>query len=55
MYSLTFLRTGEKGFRIPAGVAVDNRGRVYVSDTGYDAVFLFDADGRLIKRFGGTA
>ncbi len=52
------LRTwGEKGsqpgqFRSPAGIAVDERGIVYVSDTGNHRIQVFDAEGKLLRVFG---
>lgn len=35
----------------PTGVFVDDRGTVYVADAGENAVFIFDKDGQLQKRF----
>ncbi len=48
---------GEKGskpgqFKEPAGISVDEQGRVYVSDTGNDRIQVFDADGAWLRSFG---
>jgi sugar lactone lactonase YvrE len=39
-------------FALPEGVAVDNDGNVYVTDTFNDRVEIFDADGEFISTFG---
>lgn len=39
-------------FRSPHGLAVDGRGRVYVSDLG-NGIRVFDADGHFLDAFGG--
>lgn len=40
------------GLNAPAGVAVNTRGDIYVADSGSGRVLAFDADGRLLARFG---
>jgi len=59
---LTFLRflgkpsdpldPAEGTFATPLGVAVDNDGNVFVSDTLNDRVQMFDADGGFVQMFG---
>jgi DNA-binding beta-propeller fold protein YncE len=59
---LTFLRflgkpsdpldPAEGTFSTPLGVAVDNDGNVFVSDTLNDRVQMFDADGGFVQMFG---
>lgn len=39
-------------FALPEGVAVDNEGNVYVTDTFNNRVEVFDADGEFISTFG---
>jgi sugar lactone lactonase YvrE len=39
-------------FSLPEGVAVDNDGNVYVTDTFNDRVQIFDADGAFMSMFG---
>lgn len=39
-------------FSLPVGVAVDNDGNVYVTDTFNDRVEIFDPDGEFISTFG---
>jgi len=36
----------------PRGIAVDSRGRVYITDTGNKRVLVYDADGKYITQFG---
>jgi uncharacterized protein (TIGR03663 family) len=36
----------------PRGIAVDSRGRVFVTDTGNKRVLVYDADGKFITQFG---
>ncbi len=43
---------GSGDFARPKGVAVDSRGHVYVADALFDAVQIFDRDGRLLLAFG---
>jgi len=45
-------RAGEGDFRLPWGVALDDRGFVYVTDSLEDAVLKFDREGRFVKRWG---
>lgn len=44
--------TSPGDFAAPQGVAVDNDGNVYVTDTLNDRVEIFDADGNFISAFG---
>ena len=46
-------RGAEGRFYGPRGVAVDDDGQVYVSDTGNKRVQVFDADGTFVAQFGG--
>ncbi len=39
-------------FSLPEGVAVDDDGNVYVTDTFNNRVEIFDADGKFISMFG---
>ena len=39
-------------FRSPAGIAVDEEGRIYVSDTGNHRLQIFDAKGKFVAGFG---
>jgi tripartite motif-containing protein 71 len=41
-------------FRSPSGVAVDNKGTVYVADTGHDRIVALSPDGRLLRVLGGA-
>ncbi len=41
-----------EGFRRPAGMALDQDGRLYVADVLHRQVFIFDAAGRLLERRG---
>lgn len=43
---------GDDAFRQPYGIALDDRGFAYVSDTQQDALLKFDGDGRFVKRWG---
>jgi DNA-binding beta-propeller fold protein YncE len=48
---------GQKGnkqgqLREPAGIAVDEQGRVYVADTGNDRIQVFAPDGKWVSGFG---
>lgn len=47
--------TQEEGreFGAPAGVALDESGRIFVVDAFRDTVYLYDAKGKLITEFGG--
>jgi sugar lactone lactonase YvrE/DNA-directed RNA polymerase subunit RPC12/RpoP len=45
-------RPGTEGMRAPQGLAIDGRGRVFVSDM-MGGIHVFDADGRPIDVFGG--
>jgi len=36
----------------PRGIAVDSKGRVYITDTGNKRVVVYDADGKFITQFG---
>jgi sugar lactone lactonase YvrE len=40
------------GFYGPRGIAVDNQGYVYVTDTGNKRVIVFDPDGQVMTQFG---
>lgn len=42
----------EYAFNTPHGVAVDEDGILYVTDTGKHAVFVLDSDGNLIRTLG---
>jgi uncharacterized protein (TIGR03663 family) len=44
---------GEAFFWGPRDVAVDEAGRVFVTDTGNKRVMVFDADGRFLHQWGG--
>jgi sugar lactone lactonase YvrE/DNA-directed RNA polymerase subunit RPC12/RpoP len=44
-------KPGEPGMSAPQGLAIDGRGRVYVSDM-MGGIHVFDADGRFIEEFG---
>lgn len=44
--------TSPGNFSLPTGVAVDQNGNVYVTDTLNDRVEIFDADGDFISQFG---
>jgi DNA-binding beta-propeller fold protein YncE len=44
--------TSPGNFSLPTGVAVDQNGNVYVTDTLNDRVEIFDADGNFISQFG---
>ncbi len=39
-------------FRRPAGIALDEQGKIYVSDTGNHRIQVFTAEGKLIRSFG---
>ncbi len=41
-------------FARPSGIAFDNFGNVYVSDTGNNRIQKFTSDGQFIKKWGGT-
>lgn len=47
-------RSGKAGetFRLPWGVALDDKGFVYIADTLEDAVLKFDREGRFLRRWG---
>ncbi|HYR10985.1 MAG TPA: hypothetical protein VEQ60_24610 [Longimicrobium sp.] len=45
-------KPGEPGMRAPQGLAIDGRGRVFVSDM-MGGIHVFSADGRFIEEFGG--
>jgi DNA-binding beta-propeller fold protein YncE len=45
--------SGPGEFRLPAGIAVDAEGQVWVADTGNHRIQQFDAGGRLIGQWGG--
>ena len=45
-------QSGPGIFSLPEGVAVDNDGNVYVTDTFNDRIEIFDADGQFISAFG---
>ena len=45
---------GSGDFSKPRGIAVDSDGNVYVADALFDAVQIFDKDGRLLLAFGKT-
>jgi DNA-binding beta-propeller fold protein YncE len=45
---------GSGDFSKPRGIAVDSDGHVYVADALFDAVQIFDKDGRLLLAFGKT-
>ncbi len=40
---------GKEGLKFPEGMAVDNRGRLYVADSGNDRIAIFDAAGAFLK------
>jgi DNA-binding beta-propeller fold protein YncE len=44
--------TSPGNFSLPTGVAVDQSGSVYVTDTLNDRVEIFDADGNFVSQFG---
>ena len=44
--------TSPGNFALPEGVAVDGDGNVFVTDTFYNRVEMFDADGGFIRTFG---
>ena len=48
---------GTDQLKRPSGIAIDNENRfVYVVDTGYETVFVFDADNfKLLRKVGGPA
>ena len=53
----TILSWGMRGnkpgqFRRPAGIAIDEQGRVFVSDTGNNRIQVFTADGKWLRSFG---
>lgn len=45
--------SGPGQFRVPSGIAVDVRGRVWVADTGNDRVQAFTRDGALVRVLAG--
>lgn len=47
-------RSGEDGLRRPIGIAVDDSGFVYVSDSGRDRIVKFDSTGDYVSEWGGT-
>jgi len=56
-YSLDggFLRdwkTPEMQAGMPTGLGADNEGRIYVADTHYARVLIYDSQGRLLEKFG---
>lgn len=53
------LVVGERGLYVgnltrPKGVATDDGGRIYVAESFYDYLLIFDADGRLLLPIGGS-
>jgi DNA-binding beta-propeller fold protein YncE len=44
--------TGPGDFSMPTGVAVDQEGNVYVTDTFNNRVEIFDGDGNFVSQFG---
>ena len=46
--------TNISDLNIPAGIAIDSKGNVYVVESGKDGVSKFDENGHLILSFGGT-
>src|SRR3972149_10890728 len=52
----TARKWGTKGdklgqFKLPLGIAVDEQGRVYVSDSGNGRIQVFDGEGEVIRSF----
>jgi DNA-binding beta-propeller fold protein YncE len=43
---------GQAAMKIPVGVAVDNDGTIYVTDTGREQVLVFDPQGNLLQTLG---
>ena len=43
--------SGEGGFALPHGIAVDKRGRVYVADRENGLIQIFDGDGKFITQW----
>jgi DNA-binding beta-propeller fold protein YncE len=53
------LVVGERGLYVgnltrPKGVAIDDGGRIYVAESFYDYLLIFDVDGRLLLPIGGS-
>ena len=44
---------GPGQFRFPTGVAFSSTGELYVSDPGFELIFVFDREGRYVRAFGG--
>lgn len=44
--------TGDGQFKYPRGIATDNNGRIYVTDSGNYRVQVFDGDGNFITKWG---
>src|SRR5207253_1157925 len=42
----------ERRLYTPTNLALDSKGRIYVSDTGASAVMIFDPDGKFVRRVG---
>ena len=55
-YELEWLANDPTGATIsfygPRGVAIDGRGRVYVTDTGNKQVMIYDREGKFLSKFG---
>ena len=50
--------SGDGQFSVPAGIALDSQGHIYVADSGNHRIQKFDSNGALIKKWGvlsGTA
>jgi DNA-binding beta-propeller fold protein YncE len=57
--SETTVKFGERGLYVgnlvrPKGVALDDEGNVYVVESMYDTLLVFDPQGRLLLSIGGT-
>ena len=53
------LVVGERGLYVgnltrPKGVAIDDGGRIYVAESYYDYLLIFDVDGQLLLPIGGS-
>lgn len=55
LVSFNEIMTNKEGMFRPSGIAVDSKGRIYVSDVRQNAVFVYDRAGKLIGSLrGGT-